>query len=138
MRPLIALAVDLGGSHANCAIVQERKEVRSRTIATSGNDGLMAVLALVSVALRELAAQEAMSLTDIRGLDVGFCGLVDRRQGRVTASSGKYEDAPARDLPGWARNELGLRLVLENYTRMTLFGDRYAGEQLRDSTTWPW
>lgn len=124
---MIAFAVDLGGSHADCAIVKDRAVVRSRALATRAGDGLAAVLPLVSATLRELAAQEALSFTAIPGIAIGFCGLVDRRQGRVTATSGKYEDAPAIDLPGWARTEFGLPLVLENDARMALLGERHAG-----------
>jgi len=124
---MLVLAVDLGGSHAGCAIVQDRNLIRSRTIVTSGNDGTATALASVSAALRHLAEQEALPLTSFAGIAFGFCGLVDRQQGRVTSTSGKYQDAPQLDLPAWARKEFGLPLVLENDARMALLGERYAG-----------
>jgi glucokinase len=46
---------------------------------------------------------------------------------RVLAAYGKYEDAPHLDLPQWARDTLGLPLVMENDARMALLGEWKAG-----------
>ncbi|MGA7522811.1 MAG: ROK family protein [Acidobacteriaceae bacterium] len=124
---MMLLAVDLGGTHANCALVRDRSILRSRSISCRGSDGMATLLPSLSTVLRALAEEEGFQLSDLDGIAVGFCGLVDRREGRVTATSGKYEDAPQIDLPAWGRREFGLPLVVENDARMALLGEHFAG-----------
>lgn len=115
------VAIDLGGTHADCAVVQ---------------DG--AVRAKASVPVRECSLLEPLleeAASALRGLDVsaaqgigfGFPGLVDAPRCRVTSTSGKFVDAPNLDLAAWAKAEFGLPLRLENDARLALLGECYAG-----------
>jgi glucokinase len=124
---MLALAVDLGGRHINCAIIQERDIVRLKTIPISPGARLETTLPVLSQALTGLAAEQRLPLSEFAGVAVGFCGIVSPAEARVLAVNGKYEDAPALDLRAWARENLGLPLFLENDTRLALLGERYAG-----------
>jgi glucokinase len=122
-----ALAIDLGGTHANCAIVEDRNVRFSQLVRTNGDGTLREVLPRLVDTLVRLAAEANLPLDAFAGLALGFCGLVDRHNIRVTATNAKYEDATDIDLPRWAERELGLPLFLENDARMALLGERYAG-----------
>ena len=57
-------------------------------------------------------------------LAMAFPSLIDADKVSVRcAYGGKYEDAPTLDLPKWARDTLGLPLVIENDARMALLGE---------------
>jgi glucokinase len=126
-HPMKVLAIDLGGTHAHCAIVKDREVVRSLVVQTVGSKRLELALPTLAAALNTLADEERMSLDHFAGVAVGFCGLVDSAKNRVISTNAKYEDAPNLDLQAWAKEELALPLWLENDARMALLGEWYAG-----------
>lgn len=121
------LAVDLGGTHANCAIVEDKQVARSQLVQTSGHARLEATLPEFVKALRALTALEKVDFDELAGIAIGFCGLIDGAKNRVVSTNAKYEDAPDLDLQAWASRELGLSLWLENDARMALLGEWHAG-----------
>jgi glucokinase len=122
-----ALSIDLGGTHANCAIVEDRKVICSQITATDGATELAPLLPSLAKILKGLAEQEKMPLDGFAGLAIGFCGLVNGAECGVISTNAKYQDAPNLDLQTWVRDQLGLTLHIENDARMALLGERYAG-----------
>ncbi|MGO8797170.1 MAG: ROK family protein [Candidatus Sulfotelmatobacter sp.] len=124
-RPVIA--IDLGGSHATIAVVSGNKIVASRVVSLDSSQNLRPVLADFALVIRQLLAEQNMSLGECEGLALGFCGLADARTGRVISANKKYEDAPSIDFKAWSEAEFGLRFGIENDARMALLGECYAG-----------
>jgi glucokinase len=126
-RAVKALAVDLGGSHAACAVVAGREVAAVETVSLESLLGLGSALPAIADALRRAAARAGVPVSGCAGLAFGFCGLVDSSAGRVLSTNAKYDDAPGLDLPGWCRESLGLPFRLENDARLALLGERHAG-----------
>jgi glucokinase len=122
-----AFAIDLGGTHANCGIVEDQRILAEQSIPTVGANSLRQTLPILSRTLRQLALQTQLPLETFKGLAFGFCGLVDGPAARVTSTNSKYEDATKTDLVRWTKEEFGLPLFLENDARMALLGEWYAG-----------
>jgi glucokinase len=122
-----ALAIDLGGSHANCGIVEERMILANDAIAADGAEGLRSLLPCIVDTFDRLAKKTKLSFADCAGVAVGFPGLVDARVGRVLSTNAKYEDAPQIDFAGWGQEAFGLPLRIENDARMALLGECHAG-----------
>ena len=116
------LAVDLGGTHATCALVEGRRILARQTLALPGSPSLAATLEAIASSLEELHAG-----SPAQGIGFGFCGLVDSRRTRIASTNGKYTDAVDLDLAGWARERFGLPLRLENDARLALLGESFAG-----------
>lgn len=122
-----ALAVDLGGSHAACAVVADHEVVAVETVSLEAARGLGGALPAIAGALRRAASSAGVSTSDCAGLAFGFCGLVDSTAGRVLSTNAKYDDAPRLPLPAWCRETFGLPLRIENDARLALLGERHAG-----------
>lgn len=122
-----ALAVDLGGSHATCALVEDRTILASRTVSTDGAAGLAPQLPLLAECLKALQAEAPGSNPEPTGLAFSFCGLVDCVRHRVAGTNAKYDDGPGLDLIAWCRESLGIPFKMENDARMALLGEWYAG-----------
>ena len=121
------LAIDLGGSHATCALVQDRAILASEEISADGAGNLGSLLLRAGDVLKRLAERESISLRDFAGVALGFPGLVSNRETRILSTNAKYEDAPGLDLVAWARGELGLPISVENDARMALLGEAFTG-----------
>jgi glucokinase len=122
-----ALAIDFGGTHATCGVVEDRAILAHKVIDTNRAKSLRAVLPVIADTFRELVTSQSLALTDTSGVSVGFAAIVDSRTGKVISTNGKYDDAQEFDLPGWSRETLGLPLRIENDARMALLGEFYAG-----------
>lgn len=116
------LAVDLGGSHAACALVEGKKIVARDAITFGDGAAWRAILPKIAELLRRLNGEGKA-----QGVGFGFCGLVDARNTRVSSTNGKFEDAVDFDLRAWAQSEFGLPLRLENDARLALLGECSAG-----------
>jgi glucokinase len=121
------LAVDLGGSHATCALVEDQVIVESRVLNYEAGGGLQPLLPEISFQLREICSRAEVRFGELAGVAMTFCGLVDSSAGRVLSTNGKFPDATAVDLLGWSHAEFGLPLRLENDARMALLGEHFAG-----------
>lgn len=119
-----ALAVDLGGSHATCALVEDRILLASRTVSADGTGSLGPLLPLLAETLKSLVPGPAAACA---GLAFGFCGLADYTTGRVVSTNAKYDDGPSLDLNAWCRQALGIPFRIENDARLALLGEWYAG-----------
>ncbi len=124
---MFALAIDLGGSHANCALVEGPRVLARRLISACGAAGLRSLLPVVEQALKEILQQCGLAASDCAGLVLGFCGLVNTDTGSILSTNQKYDDAPRLDLVEWSRRTLALPLRIENDARLALLGERYAG-----------
>ncbi|MGC2163697.1 MAG: ROK family protein, partial [Silvibacterium sp.] len=122
-----AFAIDLGGTHVTCAIVEDSKVVASKTIAPQGVAELGPLLPDLTEILRLLRAEAGLDGCDFAGVALGFCGIVNSADGRVLSTNGKYPDAPGVDLPSWANHDFGLPFRLENDARLALLGEHYVG-----------
>ena len=121
------LAVDLGGSHAACAVVEGREVLSGARVSLDGVQGLAETLPAITGALGRAARAAGVTLSDCVGLGLGFCGIVDSSAGRVLSTNAKYEDAPDLDLVAWCELEIGVPLFIENDARLALLGERHAG-----------
>src|SRR5581483_9268912 len=122
-----ALAVDLGGTHATCAVVEERKIIASRKLDLDSAHGLASVLPQFADTFHSLLEQLKLKPQDCAGVAFGSCNIVDSRTGRALATNRQWDDAPSLDLNAWSRQARDLPLRPENDARMALLGEVYAG-----------
>jgi glucokinase len=122
-----ALAIDLGGTHASCGIVEGKTMIAQESLRADPRLGLKILLPLLESTLKSLLLTAGLSTGDCIGLAFGFCGVVDFNSSRFLATNLKYDDAPQLDISGWSERVFGLPLRIENDARMALLGEWYAG-----------
>lgn len=116
-----AYAIDLGGSHAACALVRDASVVAVERIEVAGARLLAPLLVEFARALRGFGGAPA-------GVAMALPVIADTASGRVlSAPKDKYEDACGLSLADWAREEFGLPVAVDNDARVALLGERYAG-----------
>jgi glucokinase len=116
------LAVDLGGTHAACALVEGTRILARETVSLPESASLSAALAAIKVPLGRIHAAHHAD-----AIGFGFCGLVDSKHTRIASTNGKFTDAPSLDMADWSRQRFGLPLRLENDARLALLGECHAG-----------
>ena len=122
-----ALAIDFGGTHATCGLVDNQKILGHETIDTDRAKSLIAVLPKIADTFRSLLKSAKLDFKDCAGIGVGMAALIDGRIGKVLATNDKYPDAMGFDLDRWSRESFGIPLRLENDARLALLGEMYAG-----------
>ena len=122
-----AIAIDLGGSHATVAAVEELRILGLTEISLDSLQGLGPALPLLTSAIRDVLARAGLQISDLSAVVMSFCGLADVKTGRVVSTNKKYDDAIQIDLPSWSQREFGLRFLIENDARMALLGEWHAG-----------
>lgn len=123
-----ALAFDLGGSHATCAVVDTIRVLAARTLEVRAKEGLAPLLPGFAELARELCAEAGVSLADnCAGCAMGLPCVVEPGTNRVLKTFGKYDDCATLDLGAWSRDTFGLPLATENDARLALLGEWSAG-----------
>jgi glucokinase len=122
-----AISIDLGGSHATIAVVQDSRLLASHEVELDPSQDLRPVLDVFAAVIQQLLNDLNLPAQQCMGVALGFCGLADARTGRVTSTNKKYEDAPGIDFRAWCRQSFGLPFAIDNDARMALLGERYAG-----------
>jgi glucokinase len=123
---VLALTIDLGGSHVSGAIVNETAIVVQRTISATAQS-FQELLTPLETMVASLFSAAGILQQSCNGIAFGFPGAVDCRTSRVLATNAKFEDAIRFDFQTWARQRFGCRLVLENDARLALIGEHYSG-----------
>ena len=120
-------SIDLGGSHANCGLVEDDRILASETLDIENAGSLARILPRLAESLKRLGGGKIPLEGEMSGVAVGIAAIVDFYRGKTLGTNGKYDDADQVDLQSWSRETLGLPLYLENDARMALLGEVYAG-----------
>ena len=120
---MTVLAIDLGGSHAACALVRGGAIVASKSIPADGASGLGGLLPAFSETLSGLLRTTQIDRSECAAVVLGFCGIVSAREKRVLATNAKFDDATRLDLAAWFQQEFGLPFLMENDARLALLGE---------------
>lgn len=123
MHPLNVLAIDLGGSHATCAIVGDAAIRASRTIPADGSAGLAGLLPKIQSTFGDLMSEAQISGSECSSVVLGFCGIVSPREKRVLATNEKFDDAIRLNLGAWFEETFGCPFLIENDARLALLGE---------------
>jgi glucokinase len=123
-----AIAIDIGGSHAVCAVVEERRILAAKRIEVADTSSFATLLPEVAAAARAALRDCGFAAKDCAGVAVSFPGIVDPFSARIFSTpKGKYDDSASVDLRQWSREQFGLALRIENDARMALLGERFCG-----------
>jgi glucokinase len=122
-----ALALDMGGTHIGCGVVEDDRLLAATSINAGAARGLRELLPALTDELHALLRKTGTTAAQCAGIAIGFPGIVDARDGRIHSTLKKYEDAPKLDLAQWAIENFGLRLGIENDARLALMGEQFAG-----------
>lgn len=118
------IAIDLGGTHIKAAIIAGAEVLAAESIPAHSRDGLAPQLPRVAAMIKRLCASRQLNPTDCRGLGMAVPFLVDPvRQLIRSVPREKFGDALDLDLHGWARQQFGLKLKLENDAHAALLGE---------------
>jgi glucokinase len=124
---VLGIAIDIGGGHTTCALVDDRS-VRRKATAAVREARLQPTLDLLEETARRLLDEEHAAPSDCAGVSLSFPGIVDDDRGRVLATPAeKFEDAVDCDLPEWSERAFGLPLRIENDARLALLGEWWCG-----------
>ena len=123
MPDLTALAIDLGGSHAACAVVRGSVILAGKSLPADGANGIAALLPVLSETLFELLRTAQIDRGECSAVVLGFPAIVSAREKRVLATNNKFDDAPGLDLEAWCQRDFGLPFLLENDARLALLGE---------------
>jgi glucokinase len=122
-----ALAIDFGGTHATCGLVEDRTLIAHETIDTDRAKSMQAVLPTIADCFERMLKANGLRYKDCAGVGVGLAALVDSLAGKVRSTNEKYPDSVDIDMPAWSQKTLGIPLRLENDARMALLGESYTG-----------
>src|SRR5258708_6108963 len=117
-----AIAIDVGGSHMRCGLVGHQGILSVFDHPISPKSRLLPLLQVLEQPVAGFARNG-----DCRAIAISFPGIVTRDGKVLSTPRGKFEDAPDIDLAGWAKERVGLRLIMENDARMALLGECAAG-----------
>jgi glucokinase len=124
---MITLVADIGGTRIKVGIVKDQTLLAQESIEARSHEGLQPQLPRIAKVFGSLCAKAGIRYGDCSALGVAFPSLIDVDTRRVLTTYGKYCDAPQLDLPRWASEEFGLRLVMENDVRVAQLGEWQAG-----------
>jgi glucokinase len=124
---LTVLAVDLGGSHAACAVVSDGQILTSRQLPTDGRLDVESHLPAIKQSILDCMKTAPVDRNECSAFVLGFPGIVSARVRRVLATNGKFDDGPQLDLETWCRREFGLPFLIENDARLALLGEHRFG-----------
>ena len=123
---LSILAVDLGGSHLSCGIVEQRRVLAERTFSVAALSAREVLIALEGM-LCECLDEAGITASSAQGIAIGYPGIVCSSTNEILSPLNKYFDMSGEALTAWARCSFDLPLRLENDARLALLGEVWAG-----------
>lgn len=123
-----AISIDVGGSHAVCAIVEDHRIVAAERLDVGDASRFARLLPVLEAAANALLARCRLAAADCAGVAVSFPGIVDPFSGKIFSTpKGKYDDSSSVDLKSWSEQAFGLPLRIENDARMALLAEHASG-----------
>lgn len=131
---MISLAADFGGTRIKLGVVKDASVIAQNVIPAESDRHLTDRLEAVAAGFERLCEHAGVTLAGCDGVGFSYPSIIDRRNARILDHFGKFGDASAIDLRGWAEQRLNLPLAIDNDARMALIGEwRYGAGRGSDN-----
>ena len=121
---MIALAIDVGGSHIRYGLVEPGSIIRSEAFAVDPKAGLRVLLPELATRLTNMLAAAKLEKGAVGGIGLSFPAVVDSVMGTIKwVPRNKFEDSVSIDFGQWAQQSLQLPIAIENDANMALLGE---------------
>lgn len=117
------VGIDLGGTRVKIGVIADGKILAKTVIPAQAANGLQVSLPLITQEVNQLLQRAGVSPDILKGVGLGFPGLVDPIQKKILSTNAKYDDTLALNLEDWASRQWNVPSFIDNDARMAAVGE---------------
>ncbi len=119
----MVIAIDIGGTFVKIGLVKNAEVIVKTAIRSNSNVGFNKTMQEIELAINSLLIESKTKKEDLKGIGIGFPGLVDSVQMKVLSTNKKHDDALEFDFIKWGQEVFNTPVFLENDARIALLGE---------------
>lgn len=117
------IGIDLGGTRVKIGLVEDNKIISKVVVPAQSTDGLAVSLPFIAKHVNQLLKGYGIMSDCLRGVSLGFPGLVDPFQKKILSTNAKYDDALSINIESWVKQQWNVPLFIDNDARMAAVGE---------------
>lgn len=117
------IGIDLGGTRVKIGLTTSDNIVSSVVVPAQSGNGLAASLPFITAEVNRLLQHNQIPASALRGVGMGFPGLVDPYRKKILSTNAKYDDALAISLESWVTEQWNVPFFIDNDARMAAVGE---------------
>lgn len=118
----VYIGIDLGGTRIKAGLVKDGVILDKQMISSQSATGLASSLPAVRSLVNGMLHTHA-DAGQLKGIALGFAGLVDPVRRKILSTNDKYNDALDLDLDGWIRSSWNVGWYIDNDARLAAVGE---------------
>ena len=119
----MVIAIDIGGTYIKIGLVKDGDIITKTSIEAHPEIDFHINMREIEYAILSLMNKTKTGKNDLKGIGIGFPGLVDSINMRVLSTNKKYDGAINFDFIKWGKDSFNAPLFLENDARLALLGE---------------
>lgn len=119
----MVIAIDIGGTYIKLGLVKNGEIIIKTSIKAHSDISFNKTIQEIESTINSLIKKTETKNDDLRGIGIGFPGLVDSINMKVLSTNKKYDDALDFDFLKWGKDTYNTSLFLENDAQLALLGE---------------
>jgi len=119
----MVIAIDIGGTFIKIGLVNNENIIDKTSIKAYSEKEFKATMSDIESTINTLLNESSIKKEAIKGIGIGFPGLVDSDKMKVLSTNKKYDDAVDFDFLNWGLRTFNVPVFLENDARIALLGE---------------
>ncbi|RLD83035.1 MAG: ROK family protein [Bacteroidetes bacterium] len=119
----MVIAIDIGGTFIKIGLVNNGEIITKISIKANSIQSFETTISEIESAVELLFVESHIKKSEIKGIGIGFPGLIDSLRMKVLSTNKKYDDAVKFDFIKWGKETYNVPLFLENDARVALLGE---------------
>ncbi|SFZ93555.1 glucokinase [Flaviramulus basaltis] len=117
------VAIDIGGTFVKIGLVKEAKIICKTFFESISNIEFSQTMSLIENTIDDILLKSNTSKRELKGIGIGFPGIVDSINMKVLSTNKKYDDSISFNFTEWAKLKYNVPVFLENDARVALIGE---------------
>ncbi len=119
----MVVAIDIGGTFIKIGLVSNGNIIAKTSIKSHPENDFETIMLEIENSINILLVKSSIDNEKIKGIGIGFPGLVDSIKMKVLSTNKKYDDAVKFDFLRWGKEAYKSQVFLENDARIALLGE---------------
>ena len=117
------IGIDLGGTRVKIGLTTNDTIISKVVVPAQSASGLAASLPFITSQINELLKSSQVPASSLKGIGMGFPGLVDPYRKKILSTNAKYDDAQTISLESWVTEQWNVPFFIDNDARLAAVGE---------------